>query len=187
MDLLPDFSPEQVLQLTWSECQRACKDRRHPFRFFSMSTTDGQKAYSRTVVLRDLPQPWTFRMYTDARSQKMAHLQAFPHASLLFYHPKRQVQLIVQAKVSIHQADEIAQSCWPRVHEKARKDYQSTNPPASPIAWDQSDFAPNPDLADEHFVVLDFKALKMDLLQLRREGHLRYQMAPSGTVTRVQP
>lgn len=187
MDLQPDFSPEQVIEATWSECQRACKDRRHPFRFFSLSTTDGQVPFSRTVVLRDLPQPWTFRVYTDARSQKMNHLQAFPHASLLFYHPKRQVQLIVQAKVSIHQGDEIAQSCWLRVHEKARKDYQTPDAPASPIPWDSSGALQDTGLGSQHFVVLDCEAVHIDLLQLRREGHLRYQIDPAGTVVRVLP
>ncbi len=179
MELQPDFSPSRILKTSWTELRRARTDRRHPFRFFWFATTDGTRPLSRTVVLRDLPDPWTFRIYTDARSQKVAHLQQSPFAHLLFYHPKRQVQISIQATCELHHGDALAREAWERVNPHTHSDYHSVEAPGTPMDWDSKHHPLEKEIDGRHFVVIDCRAEEVDVLNLRREGHLRYRFSGS--------
>ncbi|MFK7970361.1 MAG: pyridoxamine 5'-phosphate oxidase family protein, partial [Bacteroidia bacterium] len=76
-----------LLKNAQGELLRANADKRHPFRFFTLATLDKYPEV-RTVVLRKAKPDFDIVLFTDSRSPKVRHIQASPHVSALFYHPK---------------------------------------------------------------------------------------------------
>ena len=171
------FSSTDSFSAIWQtllhELHRGALDPKHPFRYLTVATVGEQFPQVRTVVMRQFTADLEFLAYTDVRSSKVQELLEVPRVSLLFYHPKKQVQVRVKALATIHVMDELAQEHWKRVPDKRRSEYQSKLDPATRIAapaagWESSS-------EHSHFSVLKFSPLALEVLQLSREGHLRAQ------------
>ena len=171
------FSSTDSFSAIWQtllhELHRGALDPKHPFRYLTVATVGEQFPQVRTVVMRQFTADLEFLAYTDVRSSKVQELLEVPRVSLLFYHPKKQVQVRVKALATIHVEDELAQEHWKRVPDKRRSEYQSKLDPATRIAapaagWESSS-------EHSHFSVLKFSPLSIEVLQLAREGHLRIQ------------
>jgi general stress protein 26 len=166
-------APSQIWQNVLHELHRGALDPKHPFRFLTLATSGAQFPQVRTVVLRQLSSTMEFLVYTDVRTAKVRDLLETPRVSLLFYHPKKQVQVRVKAIATLHVEDALAQEHWKRVPEKRQSEYKSGLVPGTRIE--------TPDLGWEtqsestHFSVLKFSPLSIEVLQLAREGHLRMQ------------
>ena len=165
--------PTAIWQTLLHEIHRGALDPKHPFRYLTVATVGEQFPQVRTVVLRQFTADLEFLVYTDARSSKVQELLKVPQVSLLFYHPKKQVQVRVQALATIHVEDELAQANWKRVSDKRRVEYQSELGPGRRInhpkdGWESSS-------EHSYFSVLKFSPLSLEVLQLAREGHLRIQ------------
>ena len=64
---------------------RAKHQKKHPFRYVTLTTVASDCPESRTVVLRDFDaSQLTFTIYTDARSRKVKALQKHPVVQLCF-------------------------------------------------------------------------------------------------------
>jgi pyridoxamine 5'-phosphate oxidase len=166
-------APSQIWQNVLHELHRGALDPKHPFRFLTLATSGAQFPQVRTVVLRQLSPAMEFVVYTDVRTAKVQDLLTTPRVSLLFYHPKKQVQVRIKAIATLHVEDAIAQEHWKRVSGKRQSEYKSGLAPGTRIE--------SPDLGWEahsesaHFSVLKFSPLAIEVLQLAREGHLRIQ------------
>jgi general stress protein 26 len=166
-------APSQIWQNVLHELHRGALDPKHPFRFLTLATSGAQFPQVRTVVLRHMSPAMEFLVYTDVRTAKVRDLLETPRVSLLFYHPKKQVQVRVKAIATLHLEDALAQEHWKRVSEKRQSEYKSALAPGTGIE--------TPDLGWEtqsesaHFSVLKFSPLSIEVLQLAREGHLRMQ------------
>jgi hypothetical protein len=166
-------TPTAIWQTLLHELQRGALDPNHPFRYLTVATAGNQFPQVRTVVLRQFTPDLEFLVYTDVRTSKVQELLEVPRVSLLFYHPKKQVQVRVKALATIHVEDEFAQAHWKRVPDKRRSDYQSKLGPGTRVeapsaGWESSS-------EGSCFSVLKFSPLSIDVLQLAREGHLRIQ------------
>ena len=166
-------SHAEIWQTLLHELQRGALDPKHPFRYLTLATVGTQFPQVRTLVLRQFSADLEFLVYTDARSSKVKELLDVPRVSLLFYHPKKQVQVRVHAHATIHVEDELARAHWKRVSDKRRSEYQSKLGPGTRIAsaaagWESSSEHSN-------FSVVKFVPLSIEVLQLDREGHLRIQ------------
>ena len=166
-------TPNSIWQTLLHELQRGSLDLKHPFRYLTLASTGKQFPQVRTVVLRQFTADLEFLVYTDVRSSKVQELLEAPRASLLFYHPKKQVQVRVKALATIHVADERALEHWKRVSENRRVDYQSKLGPGTRIESPTVGWESSSELA--HFSVLKFSPLSIEVLQLAREGHARIQ------------
>ena len=166
-------APSQIWQNVLHELNRGALDPKHPFRFLTLATSGAQFPQVRTVVLRHMSPAMEFLVYTDVRTAKVRDLLETPRVSLLFYHPKKQVQVRVKAIATLHVEDALAQEHWKRVPEKRQSEYKSGLVPGTRIetpglGWEtQSE--------STHFSVLKFSPLSIEALQLAREGHLRMQ------------
>lgn len=173
MLLTSSDAPSKIWQTVLHELHRGALDPKHPFRFLTLATAGTNFPQVRTVVLRELSSSVEFLVYTDYRTAKVQDLLKIPRVSLLFYHPKKQVQVRVKALATLHVADELAESHWNRVSEKRQSEYKSELVPGTQIE--------NPELGWEtqvesaYFSVLRFSPLSIEVLQLGREGHLRIQ------------
>lgn len=166
-------TPNQIWQNVLHELHRGELDPKHPFRFLTLATTGAQFPQVRTVVLRQLTSTMEFLVYTDARTAKVQDLLTIPRVSLLFYHPKKQVQVRVKAIATLHVDDVLAQEHWKRVSDNRQSEYQSRLAPGTRIETPNLGLESHSESA--HFSVLKFSPLSIEVLQLSREGHLRIQ------------
>lgn len=165
--------PTAIWQTLLHELRRGALDPKHPFRYLTLATTGTQFPQVRTVVLRQFTADLEFLVYTDARSSKVQELLEVPRVSLLFYHPKKQVQVRIKALATIHVEDELAQAHWKQVSEKRKSEYQSKLDPGTRITIPEDGWESSSD--HSYFSVLKFSTLSLEVLQLAREGHLRMQ------------
>jgi pyridoxamine 5'-phosphate oxidase len=166
-------TPAKIWQALVHELHRGALDPKHPFRYLTLATEGKHFPQLRTVVLRKLSPSLDFHVFTDARSGKVKELLETPRASLLFYHPKKQVQVRIKSTVSFHSEDELAKGCWAQLPEHRQSEYRSSLAPGTPIGspqegWEETE-------TQNFFSVLKFSPLSIDLLQLSKEGHLRLQ------------
>ena len=144
--------------------------KKHPFRYFVLSTIENGKPKQRTVVLRKTVEDSNLVFFTDKRTQKIKDLTINPEFSALFYHPKKMLQIRVEGKaVLITDKEEIA-TYWHTVQQASRKDYTTDKAPGTPIK--------NPDEVDyneeeNYFCPVKLVPTSMEYLRLKRPNHLR--------------
>ena len=165
--------PTQIWQTVLHELHRVALDPKHPFRYLTLATAGTHFPQVRTVVLRQLTSNLEFLVYTDARSAKVQDLLEVPRVSLLFYHPKKQVQVRVKALATLHVTDDLAQEHWKRISERRQLEYASELAPGVRIEKPEYGWETNVEIA--HFSVIKFSPLSIEVLQLAKDGHLRIQ------------
>jgi pyridoxamine 5'-phosphate oxidase len=166
--------PAEIFSIIKHELNRGALDNKHPFRFVVLSTTGVDGPDSRYVVLRSVNEELHFFVYTDSRSEKIEALKAEPWASLLFYHPKKRIQVRLKAKTVFHQQNGIAKQHWEKVQGDARKSYQSILAPGIPIQSPEEAYSWNAQPEDfSNFTVLELIPNSIELLQLNGLEHLR--------------
>ena len=162
-----------MLEGLFQECNNQwaqVKDsKKHAFRFFTLATiaSDG-RPHIRTVVLRNFnPKDISFSIYTDSRSQKLQELEQDKRAQLLFYDPKRMLQIVVSV-VLLENINE--DKIYNDIPEHSKKDYSSIIIPGSKInSPDKLQF----NFSKGFFSKLIFKAETIEYLRLKRPNHLR--------------
>ena len=167
---LPEFWQQSL-----SELRRANADRKHPFRNTVLATSRHNIPSQRTVVMRKFQSDHSILIYTDHRSQKCQELDAHQEnaAALLFWHPKKKLQVRLAGYIRQHLSDEGKKAHWNNTPTGAKKSYTTTKPPGtvteSPLEVDY-----DASLQDgRHFTLLLFHPISIELLQLDQEVHLR--------------
>lgn len=174
MIIQTDNAPEKNLLDIHSVLTRACNDKNHNMRFFTLSTsnlTTGESS-ARMVVFRKLVDEWTICFYTDSRSSKILDLNQNPACSLLFWDSKKSLQIRIQANALIHYQDQTTETEWKNVQGGAVKPYSSVISPGEIIDSPQEafDWHENPD--QSFFSVVDCVPHSIQVLQLNRDEHL---------------
>ena len=142
--------------------------KNHPFRFFTLATTDPQgQAEARMVVLRKFDaKHFEFTIYTDLRTPKIASIEHNPAVELLFYDHKKLWQIRVKAKCIAKRKDPVI---FKQQQEAAQKDYTTIVAPGTKLkAMDAVEYG-----NENYFAVLTFRAFHIDHLQLKRPNHQR--------------
>ena len=157
--------PSDIWEDIWVQLKRGTVDRRHPWRYFSLSTiTPDNQPRIRTVVLREVYDIGTLVAYTDSRSQKVKDLSYSKSVGLLFFHPKRMLQLVCQGEMEVIVTDP------PEGYTiDVLKDYRSRLAPGTTIK-DPSEYQ----LGDRaYFALCQVKVHRVEYLSLSRSGHRR--------------
>jgi pyridoxamine 5'-phosphate oxidase len=158
----------------WKTLVRATVDKKHPWRIAAFSTAGATGPQSRSVVLRGVnTAEHSLVFYTDRRSQKMTDLDHDSRVALLFWNPRSNTQLRVCGIAKPETSELIVNGFWDRIPEYARKDYATLSAPGDALVGD--DLAYDFDMARANFVVLNVKVLNFELLELKREGHVRFR------------
>jgi hypothetical protein len=160
----------------WTRLVRGVRDRRAPARhptFATVSPLGWPEA--RTVVLRGAdPAAAVLEIHTDLRSAKVAALRANPRAALHVWEAAAQLQIRIEAKVSILTGEEVA-AIWARVPDPSRQSYGTTPAPGLPIAG-SLDYDKTPDQAT--FAVLRCQVEAVDAVHLGpRHRRARFERA----------
>lgn len=155
-----------------AELIRSNADRKHPFRLMYLSTF-GEYPEVRTVVKRKVDPDLNLIFFTDSRSPKVTQIRDNPKVSVLFYHPKKKLQLRLYGKaVLIDHGHGDFDRYWQSVQgAPSLQDYTTVKAPGSPIGQESEAQA----LFGEevYFVAVQILTEKLDVLQLGRESHQR--------------
>lgn len=179
----------------WRELARAPLDRHHEWRTPVLATVDtsldAPAADARTVVLRETDrEACELRLFTDARSTKVAQIDRHPQGTLLLWSKRLSWQL--RLRVTLHvQTDGLAvASRWAKLRlSPAAQDYLAPLAPGSPMGDSVSDLVSNPmtdppdtpvpDRASRpaveraHFALVCARVDRIDWLELDARGHRR--------------
>jgi pyridoxamine 5'-phosphate oxidase len=148
----------------WQLLARGVADARHPCRLPTIATiSPAGWPEARTMVLRKAdPSAGEVTLHTDLQSTKLAGLRALPRLALHVWVPKADLQIRLQATVTIASGDAV-RTLWNRIPDHARQSYGVTPPPGAPIAH-ALDYVKDPDPAT--FAVLTCQVMQMDLVHL---------------------
>jgi pyridoxine/pyridoxamine 5'-phosphate oxidase len=161
---------DQILKDLKSEVRFGYLKKKHPFRYVSLASIENGAPTQRTVVLRDATDEFDLIIYSDNRSDKVQQFEKNSKASLLFYHPKKLLQVKVEGQMELVRSGKAYEDFWSRVQGKSQKDFITKQAPGTPID--------NPDLVDykedeHHFCVLKLIPETLEYLQLSRPNHIR--------------
>ncbi len=167
-------SAEEIIRDLFKDLERATVDRKHPFRFCYLATTEvDQFPAQRTVVLRRVLPKQELLIFTDYRSSKIQEIKQQNQVSLLFYHPRLQQQVRFQAAATIHHQDALCLTEWNKLSDHGKNDYQTTLAPGTDLSHYEEKPTHNPSFGSDFFSIISLKPKNMDLLQLGRGGHKR--------------
>ncbi len=156
---------------TWAELRRAIVDKKHSFRYFVLASVYEAQVYQRTLALRGIDERQYIWAYTDFRTPKIKQLQLNPSVSLLFFHPKKWLQIRIEAFTEIHYQDKDTAQVWKNISIHSQKDYTTMLSPGSTLeSAEEIKYLPN---EENYFCRLSFEPQNVEILQIRREGHLR--------------
>lgn len=173
-----------IHQACWQELAAAARQRDHGFRLMGLATVNGDAADLRTVVLREvLTAQRTLLFFTDARSPKVAQLQAHPAATLMVWCARLGWQLRLRVRLEVETSGLAVSSRWARLSlTPAALDYMAPLPPGS--ALDRL----LPERASRaQFAVVSAQVQAIDWLELHAAGHRRAQFDATGNGQWVTP
>lgn len=112
-----------------SRLSQGASDRHSAFHTPVVATGD---ADARVLVLRDFdPAAWTLRFHTDARSPKVALIEADPRVGVLVYDPQAKLQLRLRGRGRICRDGELVDAAWEESTNFARRCYLGDPPGAA--------------------------------------------------------
>ncbi len=162
-----------------TDLQRGAQEKGHPFRYVVLATVGLEKvARQRTVVLRKVHNELDLVFYTDKRSKKLLHIKENNRVSLLFYHPKKMLQIRMEGLARITTDKTILKKQWDTIKSEYRKDYKTSSAPGSRISnQDSVEYLDT----KNHFCIVEVEAFKIEYLKLKRPNHLRVQFSKIDT------
>ncbi|MEM9916466.1 MAG: pyridoxamine 5'-phosphate oxidase family protein [Bacteroidota bacterium] len=175
MIITANAQPLELLSNCWKELRRGTVDRRHPFRFVTLASVRDKSPVQRTVVCRSISEQRHFLIYTDLRSGKCSEFEVNDIASLLFYHPQKQLQISCHCKVRIETDTDQTQTIWKAFPDHQKKDYNRLKDPGEALTAPQEGWDLKVNSGYQNFALIHCIPEKMDVLQLSRDGHLRLQ------------
>ena len=110
-------------------------------------------------------------IFADYRTPKIQEIKLQPQVALLFYHPKTQKQIRLQAMATIHHQNTISLQEWSNLSNHAKKDYQTILPPGSDLPLKDQDEIHDPNLGSNFFSIISLKPINIDVLQLGNGRH----------------
>jgi len=185
---------------SWQQLASAPESEQDPFKLMTIATCTDKGADARMVVLRQVDATRKYVWFhTDARSEKVIQLEAFPMATLLFWDDKKQIQLRLVIETRLHTDDYVADDQWRALWTGSRKLYLSELKPGTeqqnPYPGFPEHFGerlPTDEESEEgrkNFAVIECRVLSMEYLHLSRAGQTRafFQYEPESKLVWLAP
>lgn len=149
---------DSLWQLATSQLARAYVDHRHPMRSAVLTTSSRPYPASRWVVHRGIDTKGCIVLYTDSRSPKVAQIDLVPQGQLLYYHPRKRLQIRIDTIIEIDTCSEDYKKHKARLGDRVI-DYSTSLAPGT-VAEDYSQ------TAEVHFAVMRCMPMRYDVLVL---------------------
>jgi len=157
---------QRLWQLATSELIRSNVDPKHPYKTCVLSTV-GKYPESRWVVKRGMnSKDFSMLIYTDSRSPKVSQIKKDNRVSLLYYHPKKKLQIRINALGELLDEGELYDTHFKKVQNHP-KDYSTLLAPGS-VLDGQLQYG-----SDINFTLLVIKPILWDILELGKKRHYR--------------
>jgi pyridoxamine 5'-phosphate oxidase len=177
-------SLDGILDQVWCMLRRGVTHSHDPFHYPVLGTTGDNGCSVRTVILRQFSLPDRVLVcHTDSRAPKVKEIEDYNNVTWLFYHPKKQIQLKMSGKASLHRDDQFADDQWADSRITSRLNYCATQPPGTPVDSPMSglpDFLLNkiPTVLNtkkgrKFFMAIAGRIQSIDWLELRMVGNRR--------------
>jgi len=166
----------------WKELGRACLDRHHEWRQFTLASAGmDSQVNARTVILRHVDRiSARLEAYSDSRSPKVSELIKDPHALFLFWSKRLNWQLRIKVTMTVLTKGPYVENLWERVKQSASaRDYMSPSPPGSTL--NDSSYQKMKDNDSNFFAVLQGHVSEVDWLELSKKGHRRAKFIGSSS------
>ncbi len=162
----------ELLELARAELLRSNVDRKHPFRLMYLSSL-GDYPETRTVVKRKATSDFVLTFFTDSRSPKVGQIRKNSKVSALLYHPKKKLQLRLygQAELIDEEHGDFNLYLQSVKESPSLKDYSTMQAPGVPLPAGPE--APVLFGDEIHFIAIEVKPEKLDILLLGRDSHAR--------------
>jgi hypothetical protein len=160
-----------VLERIW-ETLRQATTQRTGFTLATLATvtTTGQPR-ARSVILREFATaPERIAFATDARSAKVAEIQANPRVALACYDPSTDTQLRIEGTASVVTDELERQRIWQNLAEHSKEIYANPAAPGTPLAVEASDEQP----VFNRFAWVSTAIESVDWLELAAQPHQRW-------------
>ena len=166
-------SLEDIFKNVKHELRRGVLEKWHPFRFVPLATHFEDEIGMRYVVLRDVGQDLSCFIYTDTRTAKVRQISDNGLAVLLFYHPKKKVQIRLEGNPVIHYKNAVSSEHWENVPKFRKKEYGGVITPGARISEPEEAHHWPLTIGQNYFTVLEIKPFKIEVLQLDGVEHRR--------------
>ena len=161
----------------WEILEEGAREARSPARLVTLATIGAHGPEARTLALREADRAEArIDLHTDAGTFKVAELRADPRASLLVWHPGRQIQLRLRCLGRVLTDGPKVDASWNVVPSQQRWNYGAEPPPGRPIPAPDA-YARREDKAG--FAIIELSLHVMDLVDLS-EPHARARFARDG-------
>ena len=166
------YTSSEIWQAIKHELHRGALDPKHPFRYVNLATKGIDHPKIRTVVLRELTPELDFLVFTDYRTAKVKEIQQSAAVSLHFYHPKKMLQIRVEAEAEINFQNELSETYWVKISEHRKVEYNGALPPGQVIEHPEEGWG-----ISEHFffTVIKMRTCRIEALQISKKGHMKIQ------------
>ena len=171
----PEFYNDitKVLPAAWDFMEEGVRDRHSLAHTPVVSTLDVDgKPNSRCMVLRAVDrQKTTLVFHTDRRSIKANELKSSSQGAVLFYDPKRKIQLRLRCGLLLDTDSVETNERWGKMKEMSKVCYQSNLAPGDPISDpEQVQFLGE---GFENFAILTATVKRLEWLYLSFRGNRR--------------
>ncbi|MEM6365425.1 MAG: pyridoxamine 5'-phosphate oxidase family protein, partial [Planctomycetota bacterium] len=175
----------------WQTITAGAASARHPFHvgafvsgtFISNEhgdppgTTPVQPTACMVVLRRSDRETRSLDLFTDRRSQKAKHVESNSVGQWLFWDRGSRVQFRISGSCHLITSGDEIESVWQSIPVPQRSDYLSQSPPGSkwsgPKPPNQNEIASIDTSDGRYFGILRLRAQHVDVLYLRRDGHVR--------------
>tara|TARA_B100000886_G_scaffold307184_1_gene240069 strand:+ start:1162 stop:1737 length:576 start_codon:yes stop_codon:yes gene_type:complete len=171
--ILPNHKLDDIINIVFSELGKGASRKKHPFKNVVLTTVNKKIPMSRWVVFRKLTSLQNILIYTDFRSQKIKNLENNTNCGLLFYNNKQGLQIYFNTKSTIHQKNDLTKKYWHGIVGTSSENYSNKYSPGTPINNIDEGHKIDKDLDDKYFSIIELCPIKMNILQLSRNGHIR--------------
>lgn len=163
-----------VLEETLGLLAQGASDAQSPFHTLTLGTVGPQGPRLRSVILRGFDRAeWRLEIHTDARSPKVAELEAEPAVELLVWEPESRRQLRLSGLARLHHDDERSAAAWAGLGEHTRATYRVGAAPSSRLEDGEALQDVDEAAAEAAFLVIEVALSGIEYLRLAREGNRR--------------
>ena len=160
-----------ILSTVIRDLKAALEDKDHPFRYFTLATSDiNGTPRLRTVVLRHMDEDLNMTVYTDRRSKKVTHLRDSRGVGLLFFDRERNLQISIRGRAEEVRDELTRKRIWTEIPQQSRKDYTTEQAPGKEIEHPEKVEY----LQEQHFfTALRIRLDRIEYLRLNTPNHVR--------------
>ncbi len=163
-------------------------DPHSPFHTLTLGTVGQSGPRLRSVILRGFDRDaLRLEIHTDARSPKVAELEAEPAVELLVWDAQSRRQLRLSGLARLHDEGARVETAWQALGEHSRATYRVGAAPSTPLGEAEQ---PPPDqdeaAARAAFLVIEVTLSAVEYLRLSPEGNRRALFRLQGAITDIE-